>query len=50
MSGTDARLLEDEELLRMALSALRGKHQALEADRDAAVTCPVAAAVGDQGP
>ncbi|MEU3323464.1 alpha/beta fold hydrolase [Streptomyces sp. NPDC006785] len=53
MSGTDARLLEDEELLRMVLPALRGDYRALgayRADRDAAVTCPVTVVVGDQDP
>lgn len=51
MSGTDARLLEDEELLGMVLPALRGDYRAVgayRADRDAAVSCPVTALVGDQ--
>ncbi|WP_406097240.1 thioesterase II family protein [Kitasatospora purpeofusca] len=51
MSGTDARLLEDEELLGMVLPALRGDYRALgayRADRDAAVDCPVTAVVGDE--
>ncbi|MCX4657978.1 thioesterase II family protein [Streptomyces uncialis] len=53
MSGTDARLLEDEELLRMVLPALRGDYRALgtyQADPRAAVGCPITAAVGDQDP
>lgn len=53
MSGTDARLLEDQELLGMVLPALRGDYRALgtyRADHDAAVTCPVTAVVGDQDP
>ncbi|MFJ4770750.1 thioesterase II family protein [Streptomyces uncialis] len=53
MSGTDARLLEDEELLRMVLPALRCDYRALgayRADRDAAVGFPITAAVGDQDP
>ncbi|MEU3201828.1 alpha/beta fold hydrolase [Streptomyces sp. NPDC006996] len=53
MSGTDARLLEDEELLGMVLPALRGDYRALQAyraDHGSAVTCPVTALTGDQDP
>ncbi|BAJ33110.1 MULTISPECIES: alpha/beta fold hydrolase [Kitasatospora] len=51
MSGTDTRLLEDEELLRMVLPALRADYRAVgayRADREAAVDCPVTALVGDR--
>ncbi|MEU5401627.1 alpha/beta fold hydrolase [Streptomyces sp. NPDC005963] len=53
MSGTDARLLDDEELLRMVLPALRSDYRALETYRaapGAAVACPVTALVGDRDP
>lgn len=53
MSGTDARLLEDEELLRMVLPALRADYRALRAyraDHGAAVACPITALVGDRDP
>ncbi|MFF4591288.1 thioesterase II family protein [Streptomyces sp. NPDC001388] len=53
MSGTDDRLLGDEELIRMILPALRGDYRAVETYRcapDATVGCPVTALVGDSDP
>lgn len=53
MSGTDDRLLGDEELIRMILPALRGDYRAVETYRSApgaTVGCPVTALVGDSDP
>ncbi|GGS12929.1 oleoyl-ACP hydrolase [Streptomyces humidus] len=53
MSGTDDRLLGDEELIRMILPALRGDYRAVETYRcapGATVDCPVTALVGDIDP
>ncbi|MEU1483956.1 alpha/beta fold hydrolase [Streptomyces sp. NPDC005752] len=53
MSGTDARVLGDEELLRMVLPAIRSDYRAVEtylADPGASVTCPVTALTGDKDP
>ncbi|GGO97776.1 thioesterase II family protein [Wenjunlia tyrosinilytica] len=53
MSGTDSRLLGDDELLRMILPALRGDYRAVETYRSepgAAVRCPITALVGDADP
>ncbi|MEU1519187.1 thioesterase II family protein [Streptomyces sp. NPDC005811] len=53
MSGTDDRLLGDEELIRMILPALRGDYRAVETYRSApgaTVECPVTALVGDSDP
>ncbi|MEU0991366.1 alpha/beta fold hydrolase [Streptomyces sp. NPDC005953] len=53
MSGTDARLLEDEELLRMVLPSLRSDYRALETYQvtpGAVVACPITVLVGDQDP
>jgi surfactin synthase thioesterase subunit len=53
MSGTDTRILENEELLGVVLPAPRGDYRALQAyraDRDAAVACPITALVGDPDP
>ncbi|MFJ6725204.1 thioesterase II family protein [Streptomyces sp. NPDC091281] len=53
MSGTDDRLLGDDELLRMILPALRGDYRAVEtyrAEPGATVACPVSALVGDDDP
>ncbi|MFJ8017277.1 thioesterase II family protein [Streptomyces sp. NPDC096339] len=53
LSGTDADLLGDEEILRMILPAIRGDYQAVETYRMApgpALTCPVLALVGDSDP
>jgi surfactin synthase thioesterase subunit len=50
MSGTDARVLGDEEMLRMVLPALRSDYTAVETYRcepGATVPCPVTALVGD---
>ncbi|MFE4451586.1 thioesterase II family protein [Streptomyces sp. NPDC056796] len=53
MSGTDARILGDEELLRMVLPAIRSDYRAVEtyrAEPDASVNCPVTALIGDDDP
>ena len=53
MSGTDARVLGDEEMLRMVLPALRSDYTAVECYRSepgASVACPVTALVGDSDP
>ncbi|MGW7538877.1 thioesterase II family protein [Amycolatopsis sp. NPDC054798] len=53
MSGTDARLLGDEEILRMSLPAIRGDYRAIETYRpgpDSAVRCPIDALTGDADP
>ncbi|WP_327313005.1 thioesterase II family protein [Streptomyces sp. NBC_01235] len=53
MSGTDDRLLGDEELIRMILPALRGDYRAVETYRcapGATVGCPVTVLVGDSDP
>lgn len=53
MSGTDNRLLGDDELIRMILPALRGDYRAVETYRcppGATVDCPVTALVGDDDP
>ncbi len=55
MNGTDARLLEDEEILRMALPALRSDLHAVETYRcdpgaGAVLNCPVTVLVGDTDP
>ncbi|MEU5214250.1 alpha/beta fold hydrolase [Streptomyces sp. NPDC020742] len=53
LSGTDARVLQDEELLRMVLPALRSDYKAVETYRGepgAAVRCPVTVLVGDDDP
>ncbi|WP_432146319.1 thioesterase II family protein [Streptomyces sp. bgisy084] len=53
LSGTDARVLQDEELLRMVLPAVRSDYTAVEtyrADPGAAVRCPVTVLVGDSDP
>ncbi|KUN81012.1 oleoyl-ACP hydrolase [Streptomyces bungoensis] len=53
MSGTDDRLLGDDELIRMILPALRGDYRAVETYRcepGATVDCPVTALVGDSDP
>jgi surfactin synthase thioesterase subunit len=53
MSGTDARILDDEESLRMVLPALRSDYHAVgtyRAARSAAVACPVTVLLGDQDP
>lgn len=53
LSGTDARVLGDEELLRMVLPALRNDYRAIETyrgDDGAAVSCPVTVLTGDADP
>ncbi|MFF7638607.1 thioesterase II family protein [Kitasatospora sp. NPDC008050] len=53
LSGTDARVLGDEELLRMVLPALRSDYRAIETyrcDDGAAVACPVTVLTGDADP
>jgi surfactin synthase thioesterase subunit len=50
MSGTDARIMADEEMLRMVLPALRSDYKAVETYRceaGASVYCPVTVLVGD---
>ncbi|MEV6318066.1 thioesterase II family protein [Streptomyces sp. NPDC051776] len=53
MSGTDDRLLGDEELIRMIMPALRGDYRAVETyqcEPVVTVGCPVTALVGDRDP
>ncbi|MFK8906055.1 thioesterase II family protein [Streptomyces sp. YS-3] len=53
LSGTDARLLAEESLLRLVLPALRGDYRALETHRPEpgrSLSCPVVALCGDADP
>ncbi|MET9774605.1 alpha/beta fold hydrolase [Streptomyces sp. NPDC006367] len=53
LSGTDSGLLDDEEILRMILPAVRGDYQAVETylrTTPARLTCPVLALAGDSDP
>lgn len=53
LSGTDARILADEELLRMVMSAIRSDYKAVETYQMDAITtvgCPVSVLVGDADP
>ncbi|MFE3329480.1 thioesterase II family protein [Streptomyces sp. NPDC059176] len=53
LQGTDAAVLADEELLRMALPALRGDYRAIErfrAEPGAVTAAPVTALTGDADP
>jgi len=53
MSGTDAALLGDDEVLRMILPAIRSDYTAIENYRcepGATVTCPITVLVGDSDP
>jgi pyochelin biosynthetic protein PchC len=53
LSGTDTRLLDDEEVLRMIVPALRGDYQAMECYRyqpGPNLTCPIIAFTGDKDP
>ncbi|MFI5980666.1 thioesterase II family protein [Streptomyces sp. NPDC051555] len=53
LEGTDARLLEDEELLRMILPAIRGDHRVVETyvyRPGPPLTCPVLSLIGDTDP
>ncbi|MGW7004369.1 thioesterase II family protein [Streptomyces sp. NPDC054933] len=53
MSGTDARILGEDEILRVILPAIRSDYKAVEtyqAEPGAVVTCPVDVLVGDDDP
>jgi surfactin synthase thioesterase subunit len=53
LAGTDAQVLQDEELLRMVLPAIRGDYRAVETYRcepGARVRCPVTVLTGDADP
>ncbi|MFJ6619293.1 thioesterase II family protein [Kitasatospora sp. NPDC091335] len=53
LSGTDARLLADEELMRMALPAIRGDYTAVEtyrAEPGASTRAPITVLTGDADP
>ncbi|MFF6808264.1 alpha/beta fold hydrolase [Streptomyces sp. NPDC012616] len=53
LAGTDAQVLQDEELLRMVLPAIRSDYRAVETYRcepGAAVRCPVTVLTGDADP
>ncbi|MEU7135791.1 alpha/beta fold hydrolase [Streptomyces sp. NPDC046261] len=54
LNGTDPGLLGDDEILRMAMPAIRGDYQAIETYRcdpeDRAVRCPITVLTGDADP
>ncbi|MEU4998148.1 alpha/beta fold hydrolase [Streptomyces sp. NPDC021622] len=54
MSGTDAQVLGDEELLRMVLPSIRSDYRAIETYGSVSVTatveCPITALIGDADP
>jgi len=53
LSGTDASLLDDEEVLRMVLPALRADYRAIETWRVTPgnpLTCPITVLIGDADP
>lgn len=53
LAGTDAQVLQDEELLRMVLPAIRSDYRAVETyrcDPGATVGCPVTVLTGDADP
>jgi surfactin synthase thioesterase subunit len=54
LDGTDARMLDDPEVLRMILPTLRGDYKAIETYRcqppDATVGCPVVTLIGEADP
>jgi surfactin synthase thioesterase subunit len=53
LNGTDTAVFDDEELLRMVMPAIRNDYRAVETypvTRDATVSCPVTAFVGDRDP
>lgn len=53
LNGTDARVLGDEEIMRMSLPSLRGDYRAIESYRGgegAQVSCPISMLVGDSDP
>jgi len=53
LDGTDAGLLADEDVLRMALPAIRGDYRAIEnyvAAPDRVLACPITTLIGDADP
>ncbi|MEU6737551.1 alpha/beta fold hydrolase [Streptomyces physcomitrii] len=53
LSGTDAQVFQDEDLLRMVLPAIRSDYRAVEtyrAEPGAAVDCPITVLTGDADP
>jgi surfactin synthase thioesterase subunit len=53
LEGTDARLLADDELVRMVLPVIRNDYKAIETyscDAGAMITCPIVAMVGNSDP
>lgn len=53
LNGTDPRVLENEDILRMVLPTVRADYQAVETYRcepDAQLACPIVALVGDDDP
>lgn len=53
LAGTDSRVFDDEELVRMVLPAIRGDYRAAETYRyrpGPPLTCPVTALTGDDDP
>ncbi|GFH34441.1 thioesterase II family protein [Streptomyces pacificus] len=53
LAGTDSRVFDDEELVRMVLPAIRGDYRAAETYRylpGPPLTCPVTALTGDRDP
>ncbi len=53
LSGTDAAILDDEELIRMALPAIRADYRAAETyvyEPGPDLRCPVVSLVGDDDP
>lgn len=53
LNGTNARVLGDEEIMRMSLPALRGDYRAIESYRGqkgAQVSCPISMLVGESDP
>lgn len=53
LNGTDARVLDDEEIMRMSLPSLRGDYRAIESYRGGEgvqVSCPISMLVGDSDP
>ncbi|MGO4420100.1 thioesterase II family protein, partial [Streptomyces sp. MCAF7] len=53
LNGTNGEVLENEELLRMALPAIRGDYRAIESYRcepGRRISCPITALTGDADP
>ncbi|MFG7942579.1 thioesterase II family protein [Streptomyces cacaoi] len=53
LDGSDQKVLGDEEVLRMALPAIRGDYEAIEkyrCDEERRVRCPITAVTGDEDP